>query len=165
MTRAAIIAFCLAGPAAAQGVVFDFAVTQSCIERATSWEGQLGCIGSAAGACMDASEFGFSTVGQSACFDAERGAWDAWLNRLYPKLLEATRHADEDRMEGAPSQADALREMQRAWIGYRDKSCEFEASIWGGGTGAGPAFVGCLMVETGEQVLRLNSFASQHEEH
>ena len=45
--------------------------------------------------------------------------------------------------------------MQRAWIGYRDAACAYEASQWGGGTGAGPAAVGCMMTLTGRQALAL----------
>ena len=45
--------------------------------------------------------------------------------------------------------------MQRAWIEYRDATCAYEAAQWGGGTGAGPAFAGCLMRLTAEQALYL----------
>ncbi|MFT5363966.1 MAG: hypothetical protein ACI9VX_001592 [Dinoroseobacter sp.] len=45
--------------------------------------------------------------------------------------------------------------MQRAWIEYRDATCSYEAAQWGGGTGAGPAFAGCLTRLTAEQALYL----------
>ena len=45
--------------------------------------------------------------------------------------------------------------MQRAWIAYRDAACAYEASQWGGGTGAGPAATGCMMTLTGRQALAL----------
>jgi uncharacterized protein YecT (DUF1311 family) len=44
-----------------------------------------------------------------------------------------------------PPVAEALRDMQRAWIAYRDASCDYERAQWGGGTGGGPATAGCLM--------------------
>ncbi|MEO0774677.1 MAG: lysozyme inhibitor LprI family protein, partial [Pseudomonadota bacterium] len=53
------------------------------------------------------------------------------------------------------SQEEALRAMQRAWIAYRDATCDYEYSQWGGGTGGGPALIGCIMRETGEQTLYL----------
>ena len=51
--------------------------------------------------------------------------------------------------------AVALRAMQRAWIGFRDATCDYERSLWGGGTGGGPATAACLMRMTGEQTLYL----------
>ncbi|MGH1368806.1 MAG: lysozyme inhibitor LprI family protein [Maritimibacter sp.] len=159
--RLALLALGLAPSASAQGLLFDFTLTTRCVEAASSWETQMACIGTSAGACMDANQGGYSTYGQAECFGAEHEAWDAWLNRLYPQLTEVSQASDADRLPGAPSQVEALREMQRAWITYRDRSCAFEAAVFGGGTGAGPAYAGCLMVETGEQVLRLNGFVGQ----
>jgi uncharacterized protein YecT (DUF1311 family) len=57
----------------------------------------------------------------------------------------------------APSQGDALKNMQRAWIAYRDATCDYERSHWGGGTGGGPATVSCLMYMTAEQALYLEA--------
>ena len=47
--------------------------------------------------------------------------------------------------------------MQRAWIGWRDATCDYERAQWGGGTGGGPATVACLMRLTGEQALYLET--------
>ncbi len=47
--------------------------------------------------------------------------------------------------------------MQRAWIGFRDAKCGYEAAQWGGGTGAGPASVTCHLHETARQMLYLQS--------
>jgi len=55
----------------------------------------------------------------------------------------------------APAQAEALRDMQRAWIAFRDATCTYEASQWSGGTGQGPAYEGCVMRMTAEQTLYL----------
>ena len=57
---------------------------------------------------------------------------------------------------GSPGVADALREMQRAWIVFRDKACTYEASLWQGGTGRGPAAINCLMQQTARQALSLD---------
>ena len=51
----------------------------------------------------------------------------------------------------------ALRDMERTWIIHSDVTCDFERSIWGGGTGSGPAQIGCLLAMTGEQRLYLES--------
>ena len=68
--------------------------------------------------------------------------------------------ADEDTamyQPELPKQAEALRDMQRAWITFRDAACDYERSQWGGGTGGGPATLACLMRMTGEQALLLGA--------
>jgi len=50
--------------------------------------------------------------------------------------------------------------MQRAWIPYRDARCTHEASLWQGGTGASPAYLNCILHETGEQALYLGALYS-----
>ena len=54
-----------------------------------------------------------------------------------------------------PPVAEALRAMQRAWIAYRDASCDYERAQWAGGTGGGPATAACLMRHTGVKALEL----------
>ena len=56
-----------------------------------------------------------------------------------------------------PSLAENLLAMQRAWIPFRDAACDYEMAQWGGGTGGGPALVGCLMNETGRQTLSMEA--------
>ena len=89
----------------------------------------------------------------SGCLDRELQYWDAKLNENYASALRRARDADGD-TDGAPS-ATALREMQRAWIPFRDATCDYERSQWGGGTGGGPATSSCLMRLTGQQALYL----------
>ena len=50
--------------------------------------------------------------------------------------------------------------MQRAWIRFRDAKCAYARSHWGGGTGAGPAGVECLMRETAEQTWYIESMVT-----
>jgi uncharacterized protein YecT (DUF1311 family) len=66
-----------------------------------------------------------------------------------------------------PEHAQALRDMQRAWIGFRDATCAFERAYWGGGTGGGGtggglAQVSCLMQMTGEQALYLKASGAEY---
>ena len=56
-----------------------------------------------------------------------------------------------------PSKAAALRDMQRAWIGWRDAACAYERAQWGGGSGSGPATLECRMQLTGQQALALEA--------
>jgi len=146
---------CLAGMAGiASGqeqLAFDIGPTALCV---ASDRGMV-CAGLAASQCMERSEGGYTTAGMATCADRELQWWDARLNTTYKKLRARFLAYDADKPDYAPSQSDALREMQRAWIPYRDALCAFEASEWGGGTGAGPAAVGCHLHETARQTLYL----------
>lgn len=135
---------------------FDISATQTCFQTVSATDKRV-CIGLSANICMD-SEFGGSTVGMGACIDSELQWWDAKLNDTYGQLLQAEQADDEEaEREGysAPKKSPALKDMQRKWIPYRDAVCEHEAVQWGGGTGAGPAFLGCLLDETARQAILL----------
>ena len=151
------VALALAGPATAQDIPFSVAATESCVAAAGDLAGREGCIGRSADACM-ATPDGYTTVGMGFCLDREREFWDGRLNAAYGALMQLEVAAEtevEELGSAAPSPAAALRGMQRAWIGYRDAACTYEASQWGGGTGAGPAATGCMMTLTGRQALAL----------
>ena len=148
-------------PALAEGMKFDGRAVEQCLAGG----GWRDCVGQAAEQCMQATPGGYSTVGMGGCLDAERQWWDADLNALYQELLERARDTDAqppiEGMAPRPSDEEALRAMQRAWIIWRDATCEYEALQWWGGTGAGPAAIGCLMQLTGEQALRLRSMLAE----
>src|SRR5690348_12822642 len=52
---------------------------------------------------------------RAECFRAEQAIWDELLNENFRKL--------RDDLDDA--QKDKLRDMQRAWIAYRDATCQF----------------------------------------
>jgi uncharacterized protein YecT (DUF1311 family) len=145
------------GPVAAQDDApsFDPAPTQDCLAIAAS---PSACIGLAADACMS-DEVGSSTVGMGFCLGEEWQWWDARLNEVYGDLMAQARAADEENAGFGgpvpPSQAEALRAMQRAWIAYRDAACDFARAQFGGGTGGGPAAAECLMRQTALQTFHL----------
>ncbi len=147
----------LAQTAQAQDLVFDTTGLAACFATA---DDKRDCIGMAADACMEASEYGYSTVGMGGCLDKEFAWWDTQLNHNYQALM-ALEKADDAEMAGdgfnAPKKADALRAMQRAWIPFRDATCDYEMSQWGGGTGGGPAVIGCMMRLSAEQTIYLAS--------
>ena len=92
------------------------------------------------------------------CLDRELTFWDEMLNANYKAQMARAKASDEENKQynpNLPSQSTALRDMQRAWITYRDAACDYERSQWGGGTGGGPATYACLMELTGLQALRL----------
>lgn len=151
----ALLALLLAPPALAQELGFDPAPAQACM-AASRHQTDASCIGDAARACMDASGEGETTVVVNGCLSFEAAWWDARLNEEYGALMPL--EARMDSTMGPPpvlSGADALREMQRAWVAYRDARCAWEATAYSGGTGAGPAFNGCTLAETARQTLLL----------
>jgi uncharacterized protein YecT (DUF1311 family) len=154
----ALIAAALSGPAAAQSLVFDMSATLDCIARTDGYHARHACIGASAEACMERSAGGYSTVGMSGCIDLELQYWDGRLNRSYQALMAREREDDAGKpADWVPDKAPALRTMQRAWIPFRDATCDYERAQWGGGTGGGPATVGCLLRMTAEQTLFLES--------
>lgn len=156
-----LVAGCLAGPSAAQdGLDFSARHTRSCLQEATTQAERQSCIGASAEVCMETSPGGYSTYGMGGCLSLEAEWWDGKLNVSYQSLRKREREDDAfNASEGitAPNKADALRDMQRAWIGFRDAVCAYEYSQWGGGTGGGPANISCVMRMTGEQTLYLES--------
>ncbi len=149
-----LVALALSAPAAAQDLVFSMDATDACFASGGTSED---CIGASAEACTENTPGGYTTVGMGGCYDAERQAWDQQLNQAYAEAMAYAKQMDAENADFAPSQVDALREMQRAWIPYRDRSCDYIRSQWGGGTGGGPASIMCLMQETARQALFLES--------
>ncbi|MEM6275794.1 MAG: lysozyme inhibitor LprI family protein [Pseudomonadota bacterium] len=107
---------------------------------------------------MELTPGGYTTVAVSRCLDLEFQYWDTELNAAYRAALATAKSIDAEGSIGPRGRANAeenLRAMQRAWIPYRDARCDFESSKWGGGSGGGPATIGCLMQETARQTLIL----------
>lgn len=153
------------GPAGhAQDLSWTPDATEACLtEAAQDAKARPLCIGRSAALCIDTPD-GYTTVGMSFCASQEGEYWDTRLNAAYQALsaIEAERDAEMAELgSAAPSMSDALRDMQRAWIAYRDGSCAYEASQWGGGSGTGPAVTHCRMQMTGEQALKLEQRLAQ----
>jgi len=146
-----------ASPVTAQELVFSTSGLRACLAGG----GAETCIGMAAEACMENTPGGYSTVAMGGCLSYEHRFWDDRLNAVYQRALPRARAADADNGGFGASQAETLRDMQRAWIPFRDATCDFEYSQWGGGTGGGPAMSECLMRETAKQTLYLESYAGR----
>jgi uncharacterized protein YecT (DUF1311 family) len=149
----------LAGSAAqAQDLQYSSQASHVCVAQAATPSGKRACVGVSANACMNATSDGGTTVGMGYCLDEERKYWDARLNSAYRVIRAKAQTLDVDMLKigaTAPRTSPALRDMQRTWIVHRDATCNFEMVQWGGGTGGGPANLGCLMRMTGEQALYL----------
>lgn len=155
-----------AAPAFAQdGVSYDDTLLDACLNAAIAEHAQTDievdplrlCIGQAAIACMQGPD-GDTTYGMGACLSRETEQWDVLLNAWYSKALSHAETADADLADigsAAPKAAPVLRDAQRNWIAYRDKSCEFESVRYQGGTMGGPAAGDCMLQLTATQALRL----------
>lgn len=149
----------LASPLAAQDLPFSPEATEACLAEAQDRGAREACIGKSAEACYS-REGVYSNYAIGVCFGAEADYWDVRLNTAYTALIKAeTAMLEEMRKIGAtvPDTVTALREMQRAWIPFRDAACWYEYTTWGGGSGGGPANAACLMQETGRQALALET--------
>ncbi|QFU08330.1 hypothetical protein PARPLA_02929 [Rhodobacteraceae bacterium THAF1] len=135
-------------PATAQEPVIDHSIVESCQADGSS----LSCIGTSAEHCIETG--GGSQVAYGYCYGAELDYWDDQLNRVYAEAVDAARAVDASGFV-PPIGVESLREMQRAWITYRDARCELVGLSYGGGTGAGPGGTECRMRATAEQVFVL----------
>ncbi len=154
MKYLAVLLVCMAAPAAAQELVFSAQATESCLASGTDYRQ---CVGRSAEACMENTPGGWSTVAMGGCLDRELSWWDDRLNTSYRFAMDHARKMDAENDGFGPSQMDALRDMQRAWIPFRDRKCDWARSQWGGGTGGGPAALECLMRETADQTWYIES--------
>jgi uncharacterized protein YecT (DUF1311 family) len=133
--------------------VKDSAAVQECIKAKTgrnwAWEG---CIGVVSEPCVK-DEMAMPPSEIIACYDREREVWDDILNKSFKTLREGL----EDK------QIRKLRDMQRAWIASRDKSCAFLYDYFEGSM-ANPMMAACRSRETGRRALYLRGFADDIEE-
>jgi uncharacterized protein YecT (DUF1311 family) len=97
--------------------------------------------------CTETPE-GQSNVGTADCYRLEGAIWDDLLNENYKRLA-----ADLD-----DEQKAKLREMQRAWIAYRDSTCGFYYTKIQG-TMAGPMTAACTARETARRAVLLKFFS------
>lgn len=79
------------------------------------------------------------------CLSKARDSSDAKLNSLYQSIQKKLDVGDARR----------LTETQRLWVKYRDANCSAERALYDGGTGAFPAYLGCLEAMTAERTKEL----------
>jgi uncharacterized protein YecT (DUF1311 family) len=90
-----------------------------------------------------------SNAATADCYRTETAIWDDLLNENYKRLLGTL----DDQ------QTEKLRAMQRAWIAYRDTTCNF---YWDKiqGTMAGPMISACEARETARRAVLLQFFST-----
>ncbi len=159
MTRFLVLIL-LAMPAAAQ----DFSIDRHLIDRCLAiQENPMNCVGRQADECVQRNGGGPNSV-LAACREAEAAAWDLTLNAEYRDLQRLAREREAEDLGYAPqSLIIGLREMQRAWITYRDATCDNALALAKPfGSAAGPAGAECLMVETARQFFALNNLRGDY---
>jgi uncharacterized protein YecT (DUF1311 family) len=158
MTRttqgAALCLLILAAPASiaqtAEPNARDVAAVENCLksQRGKELKGER-CIGVVADPCLKQAR---STADSNACADRELSVWDAMLNETYRRLGE---HLDDD-------QKTKARDMQRAWIESRNKTCDFYWDYFQG-TMASPMSSYCSARETARRAMFLKFFLDESE--
>lgn len=92
---------------------------------------------------------GSASDGQMAdCYEIEGAVWDALLNDNYKSLLAGL---DQD-------QTAKARAMQRAWLAYRDTTCQFYYDKIHGSM-AGMMTAACITRETARRAMLLDFFS------
>ena len=150
---AALAAVLLVWPLVARAAPLDAKATETiedCIKTAAPAGEPLtkaeSCIGIVANPCLDDQKTK-STADMNACIDRERAVWDDILNESFRRLGQKIDEA----------QRVKLRDMQRAWIVVRDKSCGFYWDYYQG-TMASPMAASCVNRETARRALFLTNF-------
>ena len=148
------IALLAALPAFAEGKpdARDSATIQNCIKTKTgsnwAWEN---CLGVVPNKCLK-NEAAMPSSEVIACINRETKVWDDILNETFRRLREKLDNTQQEK----------LREMQRAWIASRDKTCAFFYDYFEGSM-ANPMIAACTSRETGRRALFLLGFLNDAE--
>jgi len=131
----------------------DETAMQQCFEAArdiaangddTAGTSQADCIAVASNACQG-EPGGSSTPGITDCNNREASWWDAQLNFYYEEL--------KAKLE--PDVFDSLKTAQRAWLAYREATCNFSYELWRDGTIRSVAYSSCMLEETARRSIAL----------
>ncbi len=89
-----------------------------------------------------------------ACAQRHLDKSDDELNRIYSSLMVDYK-GDKPPGLSVKARSEYLRNVQREWIKFRDKSCELETYDSIGGSGFGTIYTFCLLKYTQERVRYL----------
>ncbi len=152
MIRAlAIIA--LASPAAAQSIPVDAHRIDRCLGV---MDHPMSCVGVAADECIAENGNGPNVI-VAACHFGESDFWDAALNDVYADVLALAADRETDDLGYTPGAlTNALRDMQRKWIDFRDATCAHAVELAKPfGSAAGAAEAECVSYQTAQQYFAL----------
>ena len=119
----------------------EIAAIRSCAAkyRENLDEGERNCLFNLVATPCTNTPAGASNLGTADCYRVEWAIWDELLNENFKELRETLDDA----------QAVELREMQHAWIAYRDTTCNFYMTKING-TMAIPMANACAAREPGD---------------
>jgi uncharacterized protein YecT (DUF1311 family) len=124
----------------------DVTTLQSCLKA--RGKSQDACIEAVYRPCIGPREDAKPPSAIQDCFGREKAAWDKLLNDAFRAMRDGL---EED-------QKAKLRDMQRAWIDSRDKTCAFYYDYFQG-TMANPMIANCENRETARRAIFLMGFA------
>jgi len=129
-----------------------------CYAQAADAAALKDCIGAMSGNCMAREEQGETTYGMATCTSSETEVWDGFLNDEYRQTMAYMKAQDKDEAEIFPefaNRAEALKKAQRAWLVYRDATCDLEYALGGSGSIRHLYGTGCFMRMTAERTIEL----------
>lgn len=156
-----ILTLLFAPPAAAQEEyeVREYGgILRACYEDAEGSDAKSQCLGAMSTACMEQEEGGYTTLGMSRCAYGESLVWDEFLNAEYRETRRFLASLDEEDKEYFPEfsvRVEALLKAQRAWIAYRDASCELDYALWGAGSMRHISGTQCAMETVSARTIEL----------
>lgn len=95
-----------------------------------------------------AQECDGSTYDMRICLDAQLQKADKELNATYKQALNVTKQFDTEAQE-------RLVKAEKAWIPFRDASCDLQGAQMLGGTGETVIILGCLVEKTQKRTQEL----------
>jgi uncharacterized protein YecT (DUF1311 family) len=111
-------------------------------------EGERQCLFNLVATPCTNTPAGASNLGAADCYRVEGAIWDEILNKNFKSLLDTL----DD------GQAVKARAMQRAWLGFRDTTCNFYTDKIQGSM-AIPMGSACIARETARRALLLDFFS------
>ncbi len=103
------------------------------------------CIGVGEKECLKQLEDTETTRGEVLCADSER---EIWGRRLAASVAQMSAAMD-------PSRRPFWATAEKKWVAARDAQCDFEASIYLGGSLARLVRADCLLRETGARAIEI----------
>jgi uncharacterized protein YecT (DUF1311 family) len=94
------------------------------------------------------------------CNQQAKASADLVLNRIYGDWVGRLKHPAKDEIADSAEILRRLIASERAWITYRDTSCNLESTSMLGGTGETNVYGGCLYAKTRQRVLDLQALQS-----
>jgi uncharacterized protein YecT (DUF1311 family) len=127
----------------------EVSAIRDCAEKNTDdvFEAERRCVFNLVATPCTNTKAGQTNLGSADCFRVEQAVWDDLLNDNFKALRD-------DLDDG---QKAKLRDMQRAWIAYRDSTCAFYADKTQGSM-AVPMAAACAARETARRALLLKFF-------